>query len=270
MKSSAQTKREALHRRQDELLSRLPDSAAENELVKSLDGAIYSIAYRYATAARLGRDGLGDLIAEGRIGALVAIRRFDRSRGLRLLTYATWWIRHEIARSLDESGHLIRLPVNAREKRRRVARARVALEHTLGRAPTDEELSGATGVSVRALARVAGPALDDPVSFDAPATNEFEGMVLLDRLASDDPTAEDRMLANEEERLVREAVRGLSSRERDILLGRVEGKTLEQLGVEVGSVQKARAGVGRERVRQIEAIALGKLRRRYLARIEGR
>jgi RNA polymerase sigma factor (sigma-70 family) len=140
---------------------------ARDELVRSNARLVISVAKRYQD---LGLQ-LMDLIQEGNIGLLRAIDRFEPARGLRLSTYATWWVRQAISRAVANQGRTIRLPAYLQDRLRQIYSAAQALEQSLGRAPNDAELAQHLAISpadLRSLRAAAAPivSFDDPVSDD--------------------------------------------------------------------------------------------------------
>jgi RNA polymerase nonessential primary-like sigma factor len=211
---------------------------------------------------------LSDLIAEGNIGLMHAIERFEPERGFRLSTYASWWIRDSMERALMKGGRLVRLPSQVARDVRHVLRARRSVES----APEQAGATRADGVSVRDVAAAAGKTAErvrellayaePPRSLDTSSEHADGGASLAATLASDsvpDPAA----AAQENE--LREHLAAwlgeLSPREREIVNGRYGLHDGEELTLdEVGE----RVGLTRERVRQIQQEALLKIKRRML------
>ncbi len=225
---------------------------AREELVRANARLVISIAKRYQN---LGLP-LMDLIQEGNIGLLRAIDRFEPSRGLRLSTYATWWVRQAINRAVANQGRAIRLPAYLQDRLHKMYRVSQDLEQTLGRTPNDEELADNLEVSptdVQAMRSAAVPvtSLDEPLSEeddDSPlAQLEDTEIVPLDDLVAR------RLLRESMERALDE----LPARYAMIVRMRygMDGdrpRTLEDIAQKLN--------LSRERVRQIERDAFTRLR----------
>ncbi len=225
---------------------------AREELVRSNARLVISIAKRYQN---LGLP-LMDLIQEGNIGLLRAIDRFEPARGLRLSTYATWWVRQGINRAVANQGRTIRLPAYLQDRLQQLSRAAQTLEQSLGRAPNDVELAQrleVTPTDIRSLRTVAVPvvSLDDSLSEDG---DESPLEQLEDTLISPvDELVARRLLREAMERALEElpARYALVVRLRYGLNGD-QPHTLETIAQKLN--------LSRERVRQIERDAFTRLR----------
>ena len=229
------------------------DKKAREQMIKANLRLVVKIARDY--------EGIGlpllDLISEGNIGLMKAVERFDPAKGGKLSTYGSWWIKQSIKRALANQSKTIRLPVHLVDKISKMRRTAMRLQEELGREPTDEELGEELGITASRVAQMRMAAVR-PASLDAPIgdedSNNFAEVV-------EDESADTPYEQLEEKtvtRMLQEMVKTLDPREATILRARfgLDGgpqKTLEEVG--------QKFGVTRERVRQIQNIALKKLRK---------
>ena len=228
------------------------DEEAKNILSESNLRLVVSIAKRY-----MGRGmALPDLIQEGNIGLMRAVSKYDYRRGFKFSTYATWWIRQAITRAIADKGRNVRIPVHMHECINRLTRTRRRLVQELHREPTIEEIADEMKLPVEKIVELQRVA-QDSISFDN-AVGDEEDSTLID-LVADENTL--NPLEYTEKTLYREEIddvlQTLTPREEMVIrlrygIGVDRSHTLE----EVGKIM----GVTRERVRQIEAKALQRLR----------
>src|SRR6476646_400445 len=198
-----------------------------------------------------------DLISEGNIGLMKAVERFDPAKGGKLSTYGVWWIKQSIKRALANQGKTIRLPIHLIDKVYKLYRASLTLSEELGREPTDEELSEEIGISSTKLSQLKRVSIR-PASLDAPSIDDDStafGEIVGDEDAQTPfESFRDKNMRDE----LSELLEVLDDRERKIILMRFglddgKPKILEEIG--------KKFGVTRERIRQLQNIALAKLRR---------
>jgi len=201
-----------------------------------------------------------DLINEGNIGLMQAVDRFDPERGAKFSTYAAWWIKLGIKRSLSEHSRTIRLPSTMVQRIFNLRKASARLEEELGREPTDEELAEELDVNLGSVRLYRKSAEVRSTSLDAPLGSEADSDRLSDVLADEKTQTPYRETERDDNvAVVQQLMKGLDPKERAILERRFgldgdEERTLEDIGETFG--------VTRERIRQIQELALAKLRHR--------
>jgi RNA polymerase primary sigma factor len=213
---------------------------------------VVAIAKKYRGYSSLD---FGDLIQEGNLGLMRAVEKYDWRHGVKVSTYASWWIRQSITRAMADRGRMIRVPVHMAQTARKVQRERHKLHQQKGHEPGTEEIAARSGIAKAHVEQVLS-LVQEPTSLDVPIGEDGEA-TLADLIEA--PDAVNPYAAAEFASLkacVAEALSELSPREERILRMRfgigMADHTLEQVGQTFG--------VTRERIRQIEAKALEKLR----------
>ena len=247
-------------KREIELAARIKkgDKKASTEMVRANLRLVVKIAREYSNFGLP----LLDLISEGNIGLMKAVQRFDPSKGGKMSTYGSWWIKQSIKRALANQSKTIRLPVHLVDKIAKIRRVGDSLSEALGREATNEEIGEEIGMRSSKIAQLKMSATR-PTSLDAPlnddSATEFSEIIM------------DEMACNPFEQLnekdmhtdLTELLTQLDERERQIINSRfgLDGSdpiTLEEVG--------ANMGVTRERIRQLQNTAISKMRRAFQGR----
>ena len=231
---------------------RLPQAdIAKRKLIQANLRLVVSIAKRYIGQGVL----FMDLVQEGSLGLIKAAEKFDYSKNFKFSTYATWWIKQTIIRAISNNSRTIRIPVHMADKIRKYKRVYTTLSFELGHEPSDQEIADRMGLSVRKLSTIKKSIIREPISLETPVTDDLNiGDYIQDKKHN---SPEEQTKNSTLKGSVCHLLSTLDEREKKIINYRfgINGctpMTLEQLGREMG--------YSKERIRQLEDIALAKIR----------
>lgn len=227
------------------------DEGARQQIIQANLRFVVSVARHYRDYDMT----LGELISEGNVGLLEAVKRFDETRGFKFITYAVWWIRQAILKAMAEQSRITRPPMSQINDLQKIEKVASALSQKLGRNPTYNEIAATVDISAQRTHNATEVAQQD-VSFDAPVFPDEEATMYA-TFAADEEGADEVFMGAEMRDTIAGCLEVLEEREYEILrryfgLEDLEPMTLEEIG--------GYLGVTRERVRQLRNRALEKLR----------
>ena len=232
--------------------SKAGDEAARQQIITANLRFVVSVARDYKDYGL----SLVELISEGNVGLLEAVKRFDETRGFKFITYAVWWIRQAILKALAEQGKIARPPMSQINDLQKIEKETSALSQILGRSPTYTEIAEHVDISAQRT-RNAMVVSQQDISFDAPAYPDEDTPLQAVFASPEEAGIEELFEENEMHMTISNCLLVLDERETMIVrayfgLGDSEPKTLEEIGHDLG--------VTRERIRQLRNRALDKLR----------
>lgn len=228
------------------------DKNAKNILIECNLRLVISIAKRYSGRGMA----MQDLIQEGNLGLIKAVDKFDPKRGFKLSTYATWWIKQSITRAIADQSRTIRLPVHMVETINRYKRISRELEQTLGHSPTTQEIAVHLNEPESKIDEIE-KFIQAPISLETPIGEENDSTLGSFLFDENEKSPTDNAINNNLQENIKKSLSTLTPREETVIRLRYgiddhKPKTLEEVGIIFN--------VTRERIRQIEAKALRKLR----------
>ena len=232
--------------------SKAGDEAARQQIITANLRFVVNVARDYKDYGL----SLVELISEGNVGLLEAVKRFDETRGFKFITYAVWWIRQAILKALAEQGKIARPPMSQINDLQKIEKETSALSQILGRGPTHTEIAEHVDISAQRT-RNAMVVSQQDISFDAPAYPDEDTPLQAVFASPEEAGIEELFEENEMHMTISNCLLVLDERETMIVrayfgLGDSEPKTLEEIGHDLG--------VTRERIRQLRNRALDKLR----------
>lgn len=228
------------------------DQSAMERLTKANLRFVVSVAKQYQNQGL----SLGDLINEGNLGLIKAVRRFDETRGFKFISYAVWWIRQSILQALAEQSRIVRLPLNRVGALNKIGKAYTTLKQEFEREPSADEIAEALDMDVHEISdtlKISGK----PVSMDAPFSSSEENS-LLDIIENDQqPSPDNELISESLKQEIKNVLSILPEREAEVIrlyfgLDGEYAMTLEEIG--------EMFNLTRERVRQIKEKAIRRLR----------
>lgn len=229
---------------------------AKKELTTANLRLVISIAKKYTNHGL----NFSDIIQEGNIGLMKAVDKFEYKRGYKFSTYATWWIRQAITRSIADQSRTIRVPVHMVEVMHKVEKAKKILKQKNGKEPSEEEIARQAEIPLDKVIK-ALKVIKEPISTETPISGEDEDATINDFIEDESRNKPFERISDESlKKILNEAVNGLNDREKKILAMRfglqsTADYTLEEVGKQFE--------VTRERIRQLEAKALKTIRKEY-------
>ncbi len=224
---------------------------AKRKLIQANLRLVVSIAKRYIGQGVL----FMDLVQEGSLGLIKAAEKFDYSKNFKFSTYATWWIKQTIIRAISNNSRTIRIPVHMADKIRKYKKIYTMLSFELGREPTDLEVAEKMGLTYKKLSTIRKSIIKEPISLETPVTDDLNVGDYIQDKSSNLPEIQTKNKSLKGS--INHLLSTLNEREKKIINCRfgINGQTpmtLEQLGQEMG--------YSKERIRQLEDIALAKIR----------